>query len=140
MVDKRIHYKAETIDVSYDPRKCIHAAECVKGLPQVFNPQKKQWVDVKAASADDIARVIEKCPTGALKYQRLDGGDEERMQQESSIIVVQDGPLYLRGKINIKDSDGSSLNGEPRAALCRCGQSKIKPFCDNTHKEINFNG
>lgn len=136
----RLKYKSEKIEVTYDPKLCIHAAECVKGLPDVFNPSNKPWVDANGAVADEIANVIQRCPTGALKYNRLDTGTEESFPASSSIEVIKNGPLFLRGSINITDSDETKLNGETRVALCRCGQSKIKPFCDNSHKEINFSG
>lgn len=137
---KRLYYKSTEIEVTYNPKLCIHAAECVKGLPDVFNPQNKPWVDTSGASADKIATVIERCPTGALKYNRLDGGEGESFPISSSIEVLNNGPIFLRGSITITDSNETKLNGEKRVALCRCGQSKIKPFCDNTHKDINFNG
>jgi uncharacterized Fe-S cluster protein YjdI len=140
MNEKLLKYKSDYIEISYNPKTCIHAAECVKGLPEVFNPKRKLWVNADAASSDEIAAVIRKCPTGALKYRRLDSGANEEIPSESNIKVVENGPLYLRGNISIYNNEGEIQNEETRVALCRCGRSKIKPFCDNTHKEINFNG
>ena len=137
---RKLHYKSDQIEVTYDPKLCIHAAECVKGLPKVFNPNSKPWVDPNNASSDEVAAVIERCPTGALKYKRLDGGKKETNPAETNIKIVSNGPLYLSGKIKITDTNGENFTEETRVALCRCGQSKNKPFCDNTHKEIDFNG
>jgi uncharacterized Fe-S cluster protein YjdI len=68
MKGKRISYSSRELDVHYDVDLCIHAAECVRGLPQVFDPKRKPWVAPDNASADELITVIEKCPTGALSY------------------------------------------------------------------------
>jgi len=62
-------YRSDTIIVRYDPKVCIHAAECVKGLPAVFDVSKQPWVHVSAATSDEIKRVIDLCPSGALTYE-----------------------------------------------------------------------
>ncbi|WP_176719473.1 (4Fe-4S)-binding protein, partial [Rhodohalobacter halophilus] len=65
-MESKIHnYENNEIKVSYDVKRCIHAAECVKGLPKVFDPNKKPWIEPDNASAKEIADVIERCPTGA---------------------------------------------------------------------------
>ena len=70
MSSKRIRsYEGSDITISYDPIRCIHAAECVKGLRRVFNPDAKPWIDADGAPAEDIASVIHRCPTGALSYK-----------------------------------------------------------------------
>jgi uncharacterized Fe-S cluster protein YjdI len=60
-------YKNDKLVVRYDPGVCIHAGECVRGLPSVFNLSKKPWVDASAAAI--IEQV--KCPSGALTYELL---------------------------------------------------------------------
>jgi len=62
-------YRSDRIIVRYDPDVCIHAAECVRGLPGVFDVTKKPWVHVHAATPEEIQRVIELCPSGALTYE-----------------------------------------------------------------------
>ena len=69
----------------------------MRGLPQVFNPRKRPWVAPDEATADEIADVVERCPTGALHFHRLDGGGAELPDVENSVLVSSDGPLYLRG-------------------------------------------
>ena len=129
-------YQGETITITYDVKRCIHAAECVHGLPQVFDPKKRPWVQPDAATADELAAVIERCPTGALQFERKDGGLTEATPTENIILPVPNGPVYVRGEVEI------TVDGEPeqetRVALCRCGASNNKPFCDNTHLEIHF--
>lgn len=59
-------YKNDRIIVRFDEYLCGHAGECVGGLPGVFQPSKDPWIDVNAASPEEIAEVINRCPTGAL--------------------------------------------------------------------------
>ena len=57
----------------------------------------------------------------------------------STIIPYEDGPLIVRGDFDLRTPDGTPIEaGRATVALCRCGRSAIKPFCDGTHKAINF--
>lgn len=136
----RIHvYKGTTITVTWDAAMCIHAAECVRGLPKVFDTSRKPWVDANAASATAIMGVIERCPSGALKYQFGNGAKSERPAKTNTITVTTDGPLHVRGELEIvRGSDSSVVAKDTRAALCRCGQSANKPFCDRSHAKTGF--
>jgi CDGSH-type Zn-finger protein len=73
-----------------------------------------------------------------LHFTRKDGGPEETPDAVNSISPDPDGPLYVRGDIVIETPDGKILLKEMRLALCRCGASKNKPFCDKSHEEIGF--
>ncbi len=137
MGSKRRYYPAEDITVEFEPALCIHAAECAKGLPRVFDPQSRPWVDPSAAPADEIAKVVARCPSGALQYRRTDGGAEEVPVTENRVHVASDGPLQCVGDLRIVLPDGS-IRHETRATLCRCGASANKPFCDNSHREMPF--
>lgn len=53
--------------MTFDPERCTHSAKCVRGLPSVFDTKRKRWVDVGAASAEEIAAQVAKCPSGALQ-------------------------------------------------------------------------
>jgi uncharacterized Fe-S cluster protein YjdI len=134
------HYTSAAIDVSYDADRCIHAAECVRGLPAVFDTGRRPWVLPSDGSADAIAAVIERCPSGALHYTRRDGGAPESPPEQTTITPVPGGPLYVRGLIQLRSADGRSITKDSRAALCRCGQSQNKPFCDNSHIGTGFDG
>ena len=63
-------YTGREIEVTYDPVRCLHAAECVRGLPMVFDTSRRPWVEPDGADAEVLAAVIERCPTGALHYTR----------------------------------------------------------------------
>lgn len=130
-------YEAEGIVVRYDATRCIHAEECVHGLDAVFNPNRRPWIDPSGATPDQIAAVIHKCPTGALTYDRTDGGPQETPGDPALSLAV-DGPLYVAGGVPIMDHEGRVVTSESRVALCRCGASKNKPFCDDSHHEIGF--
>ena len=131
-------YEGTNLTVDYDVKRCIHAEECAHGLPEVFDPARRPWVDPDRASAEDLVRVIERCPTGALQYRRHDGGENEKPPTTTSIVRVgADGPLYFKGRLRIALPEVLMLD-ETRAALCRCGQSQDKPFCDGSHVEAGF--
>jgi uncharacterized Fe-S cluster protein YjdI/CDGSH-type Zn-finger protein len=131
-------YAGEGIEVLWEPRLCIHVRNCVRSLPQVFDPESRPWVVVGAADADAVAGTIETCPTGALHYRRLDGGREEQAPEDTTVEPRPNGPLFVRGLVRIVAPDGQLIREDTRVALCRCGASKNKPFCDGSHRRIGF--
>ncbi|MBF6599585.1 MAG: (4Fe-4S)-binding protein [Dehalococcoidia bacterium] len=131
-------YRSEQIVVYWEPAYCIHTARCLEGLPQVFDVRRRPWIDITAASADAIAGVVAGCPTGALSFARLDGGPQEQAPADTEVTVWRNGPLFLRGRIRIVGADGSPVREATRVALCRCGGSDNKPFCDGTHRANGF--
>ena len=54
------------------------------------------------------------------------------------IAVLKNGPYIVTGTVELKDADGNSYPSKERVALCRCGASTTKPFCDGTHSKIGF--
>jgi CDGSH-type Zn-finger protein/uncharacterized Fe-S cluster protein YjdI len=131
-------YANDQIVVTWEPAYCIHTADCLNGLPAVFDPWRHPWIAVDEASADEIADVVLRCPTGALHFQRLDGGDQEPEPSDPTVQLRPNGPLFVRGKIRIEDASGHLIREDTRVALCRCGGSENKPFCDGTHRSIGF--
>lgn len=130
-------YWSDEIVVTYDAARCIHAAECLRGLPQVFDTGKRPWIQPANAAADQVAEVVMRCPTGALHFARKDGGPAESTPATNTVQVRLNGPLYVRGDVAVTLADGSVLK-DTRAALCRCGASSHKPFCDNSHRAAGF--
>ena len=126
-------YRTDSIVVSFDPALCIHLAECLRGAPEVFNTLRRPWVQPEAASPDALAEVVRRCPSGALQYQRLDGQSGEPVTSGLEVTVVPSGPLLVRGDVVVVAADGTELRTATRLALCRCGHSQNKPYCDNTH-------
>src|SRR5829696_4662875 len=63
-------YTAQGVTVFYDRGRCLHFAECVRGLPQVFDARKRPWIQPENAPAEQVAEVVRRCPSGALHYRR----------------------------------------------------------------------
>lgn len=124
-------YTAPNITVYYDPARCIHAAECVRGLPAVFDVSKRPWVQPGNSTAAEVAAVIRRCPSGALRYHLGDGADE-RPEMPTTLRLLPDGRLEVRGDLRIEAADGATIEAT-RATLCTCGRSHRLPFCDNAH-------
>jgi len=140
MEEKRVKYKSDEITVSFAPETCIHSAECVRGLPSVFNTSKKPWINIAGATPEEIVAVINKCPSGALKYELIDLEEKwEKIEMEKTkITVMTNGPLMVEGNLSIIKMSGGNIKEGEKFFLCRCGQSSNKPFCDGTHKKVEF--
>jgi CDGSH-type Zn-finger protein/uncharacterized Fe-S cluster protein YjdI len=131
-------YTGEKIDVTYEPGRCIHVAECLRRLPAVFDRNRRPWVLPDAASPDSVAATVLECPSGALHYERQDDGGAESVLEQNTIRLTRNGPLHVRGDFTIVNGVDEMVVNDTRAALCRCGGSANKPFCDNTHKANDF--
>ena len=131
-------YRNGEIVVHWEPRYCIHTGNCLRALPEVFDRDARPWVKVDGATADKIAEAVMLCPTGALHYERLDGGPQEAQPEQTTITERPNGPLYVRGNVRITGPDGTVIREATRVALCRCGHSENKPFCDLSHRKVGF--
>jgi uncharacterized Fe-S cluster protein YjdI len=135
-------YSNETLEVTWAPSFCTHFRACVRGAPEVFNSQRRPWIDIEGAAPETILEVVSRCPTGALHARMLSGALDEGVDafEPTAIHVQQDGPLFVRGHVRVHDPDGSVRREDVRLALCRCGASQNKPFCDDSHYRIGFKG
>ncbi len=133
------NYVGKEITIHDDRGICSHAGYCTDGLPQVFRMDKEPWIDPNAAAPETIIETIRKCPSGALSYS-VDGQLHDIYYNEPEIKITKDGPYYVRGSIQLIDDDRPAT--KDHYALCRCGHSKNKPFCDGRHwyKEFRDNG
>ena len=145
-------YTNGEITVFWKPMKCIHVTTCYRELIEVFNPRKRPWVDMNGAPTDEIIRVVNLCPTGALSFKRnnelnSEKPDSEQMKQPgqevtiksvTEVKVMKDGPLVIKGEFIILGSSGNQLKKMKIASFCRCGQSHSMPFCDGTHRKVGF--
>jgi len=130
-------YRGQDIEVSFDLDICVHIGECLRGQRQVFQLHRRPWILPDLAAADEVADVIQRCPSGALLYRRLDDGPQEEPAATTTVTPIRDGPLLVTGAIEVRRDDGT-VETLPRATLCRCGQSQHKPFCDNQHLATGF--
>lgn len=137
--DKKVYrFDGGRIDVTWDGRLCIHVSECTRAKGGVFVSGRNPWATPDVAEAGAVAEIVERCPTGALAYRRKDGGRGESPASLNTVVVSNNGPLYVRGELHIEGAGGDMPGVRYRAALCRCGASKTKPFCDNSHEGIDF--
>ena len=119
---------------------------CASG--RFCDPHGSVWSQVE--NSDDpvvratFIRQVQLCPAGRLVAWDKNTGAPVEPVLPVSIGVVEDpdqqcsGPLWLRGGIEVVSSDGFAYEVRNRVTLCRCGESKNKPFCDGTHIEIGF--
>ncbi len=127
--------KGSALTLMFEAKRCIHARFCVTGAPNVFlGNVKGAWLHPDAMDAERLADIAHACPSGAIRYRRNDGRPDEAPPPVNLAAVREAGPYAFRGEL--------MLDGAPagtRATLCRCGASKNKPFCDNSHRKIDFN-
>lgn len=131
-------YEGAAVDAQWDKRLCIHVGECTRAKGEIFKSGRKPWGQPDNAEADSVADVVARCPTGSLTYARKDGGAAETPDQENTVFVSSRGPLYVRGDLRIEGVPDDMPGVAFRAALCRCGKSANKPFCDNSHEGSSF--
>ena len=130
-------YSHSGVTVVWQPALCIHSRNCFHGLPGVFDPARRPWVDPTAADPHSIVDQVRKCPSGALSIEEAQTG---QVQSSVTIEVLPAGPLLVQGAVFLKKADGTSESRAGSTALCRCGASKNKPFCDGSHVAIGFTG
>jgi uncharacterized Fe-S cluster protein YjdI/CDGSH-type Zn-finger protein len=148
-------YEGNGIVVHWDAAACSHSGRCVAGAPEVFDTARRPWVTATARTADDIAAVIDTCPSdGAPHGRRGHGADEDPAtarrpddevtssptDQQSGVTTVRmrrDGPLVVEGRLVLIAAEGEAETHD-RLFLCRCGHSADKPRCDGSHKRIGF--
>jgi len=137
--DKKIFkFDGEKLTAAWDGRLCIHVGECTRAKGELFVSGRKPWGEPDRGEPDHVAEVVRRCPTGSLVYLRKDGGAEEKPESVNRVFISNNGPLYLRGDLRIDGAADDMPGVRFRAALCRCGDSKNKPFCDNTHEKAAF--
>ena len=113
-----------------DPTLCVHAGFCGTRLTNVWKMVKK---------ADDpevktrLQEMVANCPSGRLEISQTEDGKLEEPEYAPSVATIPNGPLWVRGGVEIQTMDGFTYEIRNRVTLCRCGQSKNKPFCDGTH-------
>jgi CDGSH-type Zn-finger protein/uncharacterized Fe-S cluster protein YjdI len=141
MVSVKKKYSNGEVTIVWKPDLCIHARTCFLELPKVFDPLERPWINPNGASTDEIISTVNKCPTQALSwYYNNSGNDAEKATQTGmcKITIRENGPYLIEGNYKVLDSKGNEVVTEGITALCRCGYSKRKPFCDGAHKEGNF--
>jgi CDGSH-type Zn-finger protein/uncharacterized Fe-S cluster protein YjdI len=128
--------------IHFDAKKCIHSRHCVLSHPDVFVPNVKgDWIHPDAQPVQELIRIGQNCPSGAIRVTRntgsATGGDlasSDGPPLVNTLRVWENGPLAIDAELTINGQAAPT----PRATLCRCGLSKNKPFCDSSHVTAEF--
>ncbi|MBT3251773.1 MAG: hypothetical protein HN729_02445 [Candidatus Marinimicrobia bacterium] len=136
--NKKHTFHGNIVDVDWHGKLCIHIGECGKSEGDLFVRGRKPWCQPDLSTTDNVKDVITRCPTGALSYTVKDGSRKERCAPKNTITVSPNGPLYVQGDLSINGAAEDMTGVQFRAALCRCGKSDNKPFCDNNHVKDGF--
>jgi len=143
--EKVIRYTNGEITVYWRPEKCVHSANCIIGNPRVFNTQKSPWITLSEANSDEVIETINTCPSRALLYRKnqstpaLEKVAEVPASEGAKIRILRNGPALISGNFVIRDANNQQIEIKTEiAAICRCGASKKKPFCDGNHTKIGF--
>ena len=135
--DRADTYEGKEIVVLDNRGTCCHFGNCTDHLPAVFHLRSEPFVTPDGAGPDEVEAIVRACPSGALGFIK-EGVKYEGEEREAEVYVAQNASYYVRGSIELQGvpmSAGASLE---HYALCRCGQSKNKPFCDGSHWYAGF--
>ena len=132
--------KGKDATIHFDAQKCIHSRTCVLSHPDVFVPNVQgEWIHPDAQSVEELMHVAKSCPSGAISVMRNqvangDATDSNGAPIVNTVRVRENGPLAFEAALQINGQKQTN----PRATLCRCGQSKNKPYCDGSHSAAGF--
>lgn len=148
MPKETLKYTNNEVTVVWKPKICIHSTLCWKGLIEVFNPKERPWVKLDGATTEKIIEQVKLCPSGALSYYLnaeavADQPADNLVTDAAQIMKVEvspNGPYLIKTECLIVHSDGREEMKTGTVALCRCGTSGNKPYCDGSHRKSGFKG
>ncbi len=120
--DQRLTFRKGRLTVYENVAICCHAGNCPKGQPD-------QW-DMNDVGA--MINTVRACPSGALSYA-LDDLEHRDVDRPHKLIVDDLKPIKVEGGIELRGTSWGEGASKEHYALCTCGQSKMKPFCDGSH-------
>jgi uncharacterized Fe-S cluster protein YjdI len=132
-------YKGDGFEVIWKPSACIHSTLCWKNLKPVFDPFRKPWIILENGEKEAIKERVLACPSGALQWS--EASSPETPSSASEILHIEpreNGPLVLKGAFLLVHPDGKREVLDKTTALCRCGASANKPYCDGSHSKTGF--
>ena len=138
MSEKVKEYTNDEVTVVWQAGKCSHSALCAENLAEVFNPKARPWINMQGSDTQTIVETVKQCPSGALSIKG-DNLESETGSDDVLIKVLENGPMLVNCKVTLAMSDGTAKE-VANPALCRCGQSANKPFCDGAHVKAGFKG
>lgn len=126
--------RGKTVIIHFDGQRCIHSRHCVLDRPDVFVPNVRgEWIHPDRATPAEVAALACNCPSGAIRYEMVDGSAGETAPIVNTVRLRENGPLTFHAPLTIAGKDEGF-----RATLCRCGASAHKPFCDGSHADAGF--
>lgn len=144
--DRRDTYVGTSITVLDNRGLCQHSGYCTDRLATVFRAGQEPFVSPSGGRLDDIVHAVRACPSGALSFA-IDGWEVrahvDPAGRPAAVEVSKNGPYRVSGGMTLLD-DGHVRHAAPHGssaehyALCRCGESKNKPFCSGRHRETEF--
>lgn len=135
--DKRDDYAGAEITIHDNRGICAHSARCTNTLPTVFKLGQEPWIDPDGDEAAKTVETIQGCPSGALSYS-IDGEEHRDRDSEPEILIAPNGPYAIRGGAEVEGVEWGEGASQEHFDLCRCGQSKNKPFCSGAHWYHHF--
>jgi CDGSH-type Zn-finger protein len=135
--DRVDDYEGDGITIHDNRGICAHIGRCTDSLPGVWKLGEEPWIDPRGATAEEIAAVASTCPSGALSYS-LGPVLHRDQDRPPAVYVSKDGPYFVTGGIELADAPWAEGGSREHYALCRCGESKNKPFCDGSHWHAEF--
>lgn len=136
--EKVTKYPGQNSTVAWNGKLCIHVGECGRASGDLFVGGRQPWCQPDVATDDEVDDVISRCPSGALSAEYADSSRVEEANAKNTVHVAYNGPLFVQGELAIDEAPKDAPGVKFRAALCRCGRSSNKPFCDNSHEAANF--
>ena len=110
-------------------------------LRDVFDPARRPWINMDGADEARIAAQVTQCPSGALSYFMNSGeNSREENTNEIAVEITKNGPILIHKGVNVRKDDGTVETITTATALCRCGGSGNKPYCNGTHLINGFIG
>ncbi|EHE7497449.1 (4Fe-4S)-binding protein [Staphylococcus pseudintermedius] len=132
-------YTGENINVYFEPKRCVHATECIRGLGEVFDVEKRPWVQPDNAAVEDVIKVVERCPSGALTYELP--SNQQETHPETRVAYGDDGEIFMYGDFTlvhngevmhlnraILTSDASNTDSPPFYSKSFSGQGDKEQF------------
>lgn len=145
MANETRTYTNGEVTITWKPDVCIHSTLCWKGLIEVFNPRERPWIKMDGASTEKIVEQVRKCPSGALSYEMNTAAAEQKNNgitgeaaHMTRVEVSPEGPYLIKTECVIVHANGTEETKTGTVALCRCGASASKPYCDGSHRRIGF--
>jgi len=132
--ERRKVYAGVGIVMTDDESLCAGYAFC--------DPHGSVWREI-ADTADPairkrVERQIADCPSGRLQYAKSANEPPVEISYPPTVATIPNGALWVLGGVPVETADGFTYEVRNRQLLCRCGASENKPFCDGSHRRVNF--